>query len=550
MSLPSLAGLSLGPPTGPMAQFGKEVLEPPSSDGPVSKRTRGNDGLTVNIVKWDASNEEEQVCPISLRKFVPGEWVYKLPPPFNPTPFDPWTIHRAWMEEDGSGDDDHRFTNPLTAEKNAIPRSEFEALSQWINEHEERERPASPEASPMDMAKLVFQNPRSPGGTEHVQPPQPPVDPMEGMLPVERMYSIDESIDPRVPNVRYRENLSYEEFQGIVRRMSNGNRPARVRSIGNMLGTWLRTLRSNYYGGRRDREVDFSYLRWSPGVEGGEFNLSWSIERETVLPGTRRTAPGMANQGPLVLSNQIEVIFTPWNMSSFNSEEARKVMIGALRDGLNPRSAVSDEELEPLIGSIDTSDFDVLVRNGPPPSVHMVISPRLLAAFRLERIGGNVVTYPTTPELVENHYGVPAGQRSPTPYPPDWTYAMSNPLVDASALQGSKETWNSIVTSITSMLYNFKIRTSAHQYPSDGEPARSRTLLLASPVVHETVEDGPRNALSPSPESALAEFVSAIEFVDNLEEWESDGNTQREIYTKEVNVPFWLAEDTERVPFV
>ena len=72
--LPSLAGLSLGPPTGPMARYGKEVFEPPS-DG---KRQRGEGGLTVNISRWEPEDGSPK-DPFTQQPFIPGQWVYKTP---------------------------------------------------------------------------------------------------------------------------------------------------------------------------------------------------------------------------------------------------------------------------------------------------------------------------------------------------------------------------------------------------------------------------------------------------------------------------------------
>ena len=145
MSLPSLARLSLvnlGPPTGPMAQYG-EVLE---SGG--KKRQKGDDALSISIVRWGVGNEPQQTCLLTLREFVPGEWVYKTP---QGRPYDPWALLQLWIQQTADCPHTTRFFNPST-NQNDIPLPEFTMLAAWEHQHKESERPESPLASPLDVA--------------------------------------------------------------------------------------------------------------------------------------------------------------------------------------------------------------------------------------------------------------------------------------------------------------------------------------------------------------------------------------------------------------
>ena len=181
--LPSLAGLSLGPPTGPMARYGKEVFEPPS-DG---KRQRGEGGLTVNISRWEPE-DGSPIDPITQQPFIPGQWVYKTPtdvpgqPHYEtPTNYDPWMLEQYWAHQTPTwlssppGAPLQKYVkDPLGA---VIPYAEYEALAQWVNDPNNK-KPESPPSTPFDLADYVH---KPPAGARE-PPPQSPVDPMEGRL--------------------------------------------------------------------------------------------------------------------------------------------------------------------------------------------------------------------------------------------------------------------------------------------------------------------------------------------------------------------------------
>ena len=175
--LPSLAGLRLGPPTGPMAQYGKQILEPPSQETDGGKRRKGDDGLAVQVFRWVAEDGDNPICPITQLPFVPGQWVYKTPaePPANPINYDPYALDQYWASQTpvmGFLHDTNR---------NLIPISEWndpvDGLAVWVNNHP---KVASPDLSPI-RPDQVFHNPIV-NGAEFTQKEQPPVDEMEGML--------------------------------------------------------------------------------------------------------------------------------------------------------------------------------------------------------------------------------------------------------------------------------------------------------------------------------------------------------------------------------
>ena len=547
MSLPSLAGLSLGPPTGPMAQYGKQILEPPSQESG-GKRQRGDGGLAVQVFQWVPEEGDNPICPITRQPFVPGQWVYKTPanpanPEAKPTNYDPYALDQYWAHQTPvMGFLHDTLRNPIPVEEWNNP---VNGLAAWVQAHP---KPESPAESPFEAAQYVHKPPKNDDGTDFVQRPQPDVDPMEGMLAAEP------ALDPSTWR-----NLSYEQFQDLVRVLT-GRRDDGEFRMGNLLVNWLSTLRSYYNWQEHLPAGEFSDLRWSSGFKNGEFEIDWNIEQLIPSAGAERTAPGMVNEGHLVQRNHIVVTFRPWDLPTAyfaDFGEVRNAMIGALRDGLNPHRAVSDGELARLIPAIHTSEFNVIVNvvpynaGGNQYSVRMEISPRLLAAFRLGRIGLANVDYPTTAELVANHYGVPTGERCFVPYPPDWTMGEPDPSVGPGALRASEKTWNSIVTRITSMLHNFMIRTSAHQYARDGDPARTRTLFLASPVQRAIVRGHERNLLPKYPEAALADYLATVNAADTWYEMEPGprgSDMVRHIHAKELTVPFWIAEDTARVP--
>ena len=179
--LPNLAGLSLGPPTGPMARYGKEVFEPPAQ----GKRQKGEGGLTVIVSRWEPE-EGNPKDPFTQKHFIPGQWVYKTPtdvpgePRYKtPTNYDPWMLEQYWAHQEPiwrpwpvQGPLRRYVKDPLGA---MIPYEEYEALAKWVNDPNNK-KPASPEDdSPFNPADYVHKPPM-------VQPPQPPVDVMEGML--------------------------------------------------------------------------------------------------------------------------------------------------------------------------------------------------------------------------------------------------------------------------------------------------------------------------------------------------------------------------------
>lgn len=542
MPLPNLAGLGLGPSTGPMAVYGIPTYPGDEDDGRetnprASKHRRGEAGRSLPGLVVYKPEEGNPLDPITQEPFVPGQMVYKTPhtPPVN---YDPYALYTLWSMNHADGKATVDATN-----KKVLPESEFAGLSAWVQAHP---KPESPPASIDWSTVSVFQNPKNPDGTEHVPPPQPPVDPMEGMLAVEP------ALDTSMWN-----DLSYERFAELVLHLS-GRRNIQEFRMGNMLANWLSTLRSYYAWPGHLPAGRFSDLRWSSGFKDGEFKIDWNIDHLMPSAGAERTAPGMVNEGHIVQSNHIVVTFRAWELPTGNPEEVRHALIGALRDGFNPRSAVSDEELAPLIRAIDHTEFNVIVNAMPRNAVvahwyyvRMGISPRLLAAFRLGGIGRAEVVYPTTETLVANHYGVPAGERCFVPYPPDWVMGEPDPRVGPAALRASEATWNGIVARITSVLHNFTIRTSAHQYARDGDPASTRTLFLASPVERAIVRGHERNLLPTYPEGALADFLSTVNAADTRYETApgpSGSGLVLHIRSKELSVPFWIAEDTARVP--
>jgi len=502
------------------------------------KQRRGKAGQSLPGLVVYKPEEGHPIDPITQQPFAPGQTVYKTPE--DGINYDPYALYMLWSMNRAEGKETLDATN-----NKVLPESEFQGLSEWVEAHP---KPMSSPITPIDWTKVsVFQNPRNADGTEHVPPPQPDVDPMEGML------AAGDNLDPSTWR-----NLHYQPFQDLVLVLS-GRRDDGEFRMGNILANWLSTLRS--YSIRGDLPAgQFSDLRWSSGFKNGEFEIDWTIEQLIPSAGAERTAPGMVNEGNIVRRNEIVVTFRPWDLPIADSGEVRKAMIGALRDGLNPRSAVSDGELARLIPAIDHNEFNVIVNAMPSNgggiqySVRMEIAPRLLAVFTglIGNIGVANVDYPTTAELVANHYGVPTGEWSFVPYPPDWAMGEPDPRVGPGALRASEATWNRIVTRITSMLHNFMIRTSAHQYASDGDPARTRTLFLASPVHHAIVRGHERNLLPKYPEAAMAEFLSSG--VNAANTWyetapgpRGSGLT-RHIRAKELTVPFWVAEDIARVP--
>ena len=531
MPLPSLAGLSLGPPTGPMAQFGVEVLEPPS-DG---KRQKSDSGLTVNVVRWDASQEREKSCILSHHEFVPGEWVYKTP---DGHPYDPWFLHRMWLKQEEEAPNRPWFWN-LYTNKNDIPRYEYELLAEWVSQpgNDESTRPESPPTSPLDLAKLVHKPPVV-NGKEFEQPPQDDA-PNEVSLDGDTWS-----------------NLSQDQFQDLVLLLSSQVNIGEFR-MGNILAHWMSTLRS-YYNARLPRGA-FDHLRWTAGFKDGEFDINWTIIQPKPPAGAERAATRLQDNGYRVESNMIDILFQPWRLPRDDPEYMRKVLINALRDGLSPRRMLDPAQpalLRQITPSDLSVDFDISMRGvetGAVTFVNIHISPRLLAAFMNGDVTRNGVVYPTTEWLVANHFGVPSGERGHVAYPPDWTTGDGDPRIGPNALRASEQTWNGIVARITSMLYNAMIRTGPHQYSTTDDPFDTRTLFLAS-AVENVIEQGHESTRLPThPEVALAGFLSNVDAADTdvytrARILERDGMVDH-VGRKKVSVPFWFAVDTARMLF-
>ena len=192
MSLPSLGGLSLGPPTGPMAQYGKQILEPPSQESG-GKRQRGDGGLAVQVFQWVPEEGDNPICPITQQPFVPGQWVYKTPanPPAKPTNYDPYALDQYWAHQTPVAGFLHdTLRKPIPIAEWLDPNT---GLHAWVQAHP---KPASPPATPVDLAQYVHKPPKNDDGTDFVQRPQPPPNDLDGMI-------FDETPAPPRPPVRY-----------------------------------------------------------------------------------------------------------------------------------------------------------------------------------------------------------------------------------------------------------------------------------------------------------------------------------------------------------
>ena len=308
MALPSLAGLSLGPPTGPIARYGKEVIESPSPEESGGKRAKGPEGLTVKIVKYDTTDERDAVCPISRRTFVPGEWVYKTP---DGHVYDPWSVLKLWREQEVEEEGRDRFWN-LYTNKNDISRAEYVALSIWEVDHKESERPDSPEDSSFDIAKYLH---KPPAGARQPPVPEQVQDDSVGLL---LRLGDENGISFReLANIRagpgdlpwfYRKLIEHAQGQVQLSRLNEewDGAPRQITYFGPCTGvpvTWKwrnepdtvemnAKFAPNSALGRRLATMiqDYSGVLW---VQGGEHDIAVSIFfLKTILSGATRSPAG------------------------------------------------------------------------------------------------------------------------------------------------------------------------------------------------------------------------------------------------------------------
>ena len=206
---PSLAGLRLGPPTGPMAIAGIPTYPGDEDDdretNPNREQTaprRGRPSLPGLVVY--KPEEGNPVDPITQEPFTPGQMVYKTPE--DGVNYDPHALYTLWSMNRAEG----KATVDGTTKK-VLPESEFDGLSEWV----QKECKAPVAAAVANQADQVFKNPIV-SGKKFVQREQPPVDPMEGMVPAERARlnprewrhlnyaDIDDLIESPAPIVRHR----------------------------------------------------------------------------------------------------------------------------------------------------------------------------------------------------------------------------------------------------------------------------------------------------------------------------------------------------------
>ena len=551
--LPSLAGLRLGPPTGPMARFG-EVLEPPSPEADGGKRAKGNDGLTVSIVKWDPESEQEDHCPISLHKFALGEPVYKLPEPNKPTPYDPWTIHKMWMQEDGSNDEDHLFYNPLTRAHD-IPHREYAALSEWVNNHDESERIASPEPSPI-RPDQVFHNPIV-DGVEFVQRQQPPVDLMEGML-AETMVG-DGS------RLRQFQNLGAGEFSALCLRMMGGDPLNDM----NFLLRWAVRI-GNFLSSRRTRGLlpRDTEDRYSAGFVTGNFEFRWDIGNYFDFP--RRSRPNAITEneetGYQVTWNNISIMFQvhpdfvgrhaalgeqfPQSelslkfLSAFLSESAPEGRQLIIRHDLAER--LERDFTVYLLregGDIDIPEGQTNRRaftDSDELSISIEISTELFMAMQTDHLkvdddGRFSYTVPTSREMEEAHYGTQKEHHNFQPFPAFWSLDPGDRSSRSQEdINASKQTLKSSIAFVLRCLFK--------------AVAGPRNLYLAAPIrtgIPTVVEEYYSSLTRPTQE--LANFVvDRTQGLANFASWETHrgmvGERARQERSMEITVPFWFAE--------
>ena len=553
--LPSLGALGLGPPTGPIAQYGEEVLEPP-------KRQKGDDGLTVSVVKWNADNEDQKRCLISLREFVPGEWVYKTP---QGRPYDPWEMLKLWNAQEANRPNSQWFFNPSTNLYD-IPRSEFVndvdgGLSGWEQTHKESERPSSPEASPMDLAKLVHQPPPNPDGTAFVQRAQPRPHPETVFEP---------------PHANSWQHMSYAGFRTLTREfMSRGGARGRTYRIASGWLTRWRTRLAEFFGSYRNLQRDYTSLWFTAGFVVGKITVGWYIQHETSSTPRVRATRSSSGSGHRVEENYLDVhcavhpsfvgVDTPLGAQG-SASPLRKRMLSAFT-GFR-----SDSDLRELARSISDADFRVYLgreggdivptilpggvrRRRPLNSaddklgLSITITPRLVAAIEAGNIvPGRAIAFPGTAELVAAHYGAPKHAYATMAYPAYWSTAPGvegeGPEVDAEdveeALRASKEKWKSIIAWFVRSLYTATVDARRDMYPY-----RSGTTLYLAGPHPPALDELVRYYGSPDAATLAAQSLADTVVDGNYAEWEN-GVGEEEVedseYHQWVDVPFWFAE--------
>ena len=148
-----------------------------------------------------------------------------------------------------------------------VAESEFDGLSEWVQKNA---KPPSPEPSPI-RPDQVFKNPIV-DGKEFVQREQPPVDPMEGMVPAERARL----------NPREWRHLNYADIDDLVRVLRQSSVIDYFR-IATILRSWLDALQ--WYYENQLLQGSFSDLRWSSGSARGKVDISCIITHN-LLPGS------------------------------------------------------------------------------------------------------------------------------------------------------------------------------------------------------------------------------------------------------------------------
>ena len=142
---------------------------------------------------------------ISLREFVLGRQ-YKTP---QGRPYDPWEILKLWNAQEADEPNSNWFFNPSTNLYD-IPRYEFDGLNEWEHTRKESERPPSPLASPMDLAKLVHQPPPNPDGTPLCSGRGlPPETPWRGTCSTSRKSPARPEVQLEPPMPTRWQNMSY-----------------------------------------------------------------------------------------------------------------------------------------------------------------------------------------------------------------------------------------------------------------------------------------------------------------------------------------------------
>ena len=522
MSLPSLAGLRLGPPTGPMAVYGIPTYPGDEDDDretnpSASKQRRGADGQSLPGLVVYKPEEGNPVDPITQEPFTPGQMVYKTPE--DGVNYDPHALYILWSMNRAEG----RATVDGTTNK-VLPESEFDGLSEWVQKNA---KPPSPQPSPI-RPDQVFKNPIV-DGKEFVQREQPPVDPMEGMVPAERARL----------NPREWRHLNYADIDDLVRVLRQSSVIDYFR-IATILRSWLDALQ--WYYENQLLQGSFSDLRWSSGSARGKVDISWIITHN-LLPGS---AEGVVER------NYIHVRWSPWTQVVDDNSEFRAEMLGALLDGLNPKNS-SGPVSDTLLSVISAQDFSCMIgplgRSSDEFQATVKISPRLLAAFICDKVLADGGEYPTNEWLAQNHYGFQPGEQCAVPYSPDWSEGENVQQYSSATLQHARENWTKMVARILSMLYNFEIRTSAHEYATGDD--RTQTLRLVAPVQYVDGSGYSMGRLAPSPETALAEYLSIVNAEhdwDDVMTYEEGGQRTIKYYFRELSVPFWLSEDVARVP--